>query len=120
MERADWTGEFPGSVVVTDAGGTILYMNGRAAETFASEGGSALVGRDVREVHPPAARVKVDRLFETKRLNAYTIEKNGVRKLVYQSPWFSGGEFAGFVELSLPIPADMPHFVRGTKAGGTS
>lgn len=120
MEGTGWTGEFPGSVVVTDADGTILYMNLRAAETFASEGGADLVGRDVREVHPPAARVKVDQLFETRRLNAYTIEKNGTRKLIYQSPWYSGGEFAGYVELSLPIPADMPHFVRGAKTGGTT
>lgn len=120
MGGADWTGEFPGSVVVTGPDGTILYMNGRAAETFAAEGGADLVGRDVREVHPPAARAKVDGLFETRRLNAYTIEKNGTRKLVYQSPWYSGGEFAGYVELSLPIPADMPHFVRGARAGGTS
>lgn len=90
MEGRDWTDEFPASVVVTGADGTILYMNGRAAATFAAEGGAALVGHDVRDCHPPAAREKVEELFATRRLNAYTIEKNGVRKLIYQSPWYDG------------------------------
>jgi hypothetical protein len=32
--------------------------------------------------------------------------------LVYQSPWYAYGEYAGFVELVLEVPAQMPHFVR--------
>ncbi len=44
--------------------------------------------------------------------NIYSIEKNGVKKLIFQSPWFKNGEYAGFVELSLEIPFEMPHFVR--------
>ena len=28
-------------------------------------------------------------------------------------PWFEGGVFAGFVEISVPIPDDLPHFERG-------
>ena len=35
-----------------------------------------------------------------------------MRKLIYQSPWYRDGAYAGFVELSLEIPAEMPHFVR--------
>jgi hypothetical protein len=45
--------------------------------------------------------------------NVYTIEKNGVKKLIYQAPWYENGEYRGFVELSLEIPFDLPHFVRG-------
>jgi hypothetical protein len=41
--------------------------------------------------------------------NVYTIEKNGVKKLIYQSPWYYNGEYAGFVELSLEIPFEMEH-----------
>ena len=40
------------------------------------------------------------------------IEKNGVKKIIYQSPWYKEGEYAGFVELSLEIPLEMPHFIR--------
>ena len=44
--------------------------------------------------------------------NVYTIEKGGVKKLIYQAPWYQDGEYRGIVELSLPIPFVMPHFVR--------
>ena len=44
--------------------------------------------------------------------NVYTIEKNGVKKLIAQVPVTMNGEFAGYVELSLEIPFEMPHFVR--------
>ena len=54
-------------------------------------------------------------LLASQQPNAYTIEKSGVKKLIYQAPWFKGGEFQGLVELSLPIPFDMPHFVRTPK-----
>ena len=54
-------------------------------------------------------------MLKNHNLNAYTIEKNGVKKLVYQSPWFENGEFAGYIELSMELPAEMPHFVRQPK-----
>jgi len=44
--------------------------------------------------------------------NIYTVEKDGIKKLIYQSPWFNDGQYAGFVELSLEVPFEMPHFVR--------
>jgi hypothetical protein len=47
-----------------------------------------------------------------KRQNIYTIEKNGVKKLIYQTPWYQDGQYAGFIELSLEIPFEMPHFIR--------
>ena len=37
----------------------------------------------------------------------------GIKKLIYQSPWYDNGVYAGFVELSLPVPHAMPHFIRG-------
>ena len=43
---------------------------------------------------------------------AYTIEKNGVKKLIYQIPWYENGEFMGLVEFSLEIPFEMPHYIR--------
>ena len=51
-------------------------------------------------------------MLKNPRTNAYTIEKNGIKKLIYQSPWFEKDEFMGFVELSLEIPFEMPNFVR--------
>ena len=108
----DWIQEFDGAVTVCDPDGVILYMNDRAARTFERWGGRGLVGRSLIDCHPEPARSKLVHLMEHRQKNAYTIEKAGVRKLIYQVPWFDRGTYAGFVELSLELPADMPHFVR--------
>ena len=107
-----WTDEFPGAVTVCDRDGIILDMNDRSAKTFEADGGRALVGTNLLTCHPEPSRSKMADLLANPRVNAYTIEKRGVRKLIYQAPWYRDGEAQGIVELSLEIPADMPHFVR--------
>ena len=62
-----------------------------------------------------AQKLSIDNIFHNEKLNAYTIEKNGVKKLIYQVPWYDGEEFGGLIEFSLPIPFDMPHYVRQPK-----
>lgn len=110
--QRDWVEEFPVAITVCGMDGTILEMNTKSEATFAKDGGKALVGTDVRACHPPAARAKLDGLLATGKTNAYTIEKNGVKKLIYQAPWFKDGKTAGIVEMSLEIPENMPHFKR--------
>jgi hypothetical protein len=44
--------------------------------------------------------------------NVYTIEKDGVRKLVYQSPWYEGGAYRGLVEVAVILPFVVPHLGR--------
>lgn len=51
-------------------------------------------------------------MFEKKYINTYTIEKNGVKKLIYQFPWEDKNGFAGYVELSMELPEKIPHFKR--------
>ena len=108
-----WIKEFPAAVTVCDTEGIILEMNEKAAKTFEADGGYNLVGSNMLDCHPGLSRQKTERLLAAKVKNVYTIEKNGVKKLIYQSPWYKDGEYAGFVELSLEIPVEMPHFVRG-------
>jgi PAS domain-containing protein len=108
----EWDTEFPGAVTVCDRDGIIVAMNHRAAATFEADGGRALVGRNLLDCHPEPSRTLVADLLANPRKNVYTIEKRGVKKLIYQSPWYRDGVCAGLVELSLEIPADMPHFVR--------
>jgi len=112
MTEHSWVEEFPGAVTVCDTRGIILEMNARSAATFAADGGRALVGKDLRDCHPEAAREKLERLLGTQQPNVYTIRKGNVRKIIYQSPWYRDGQFAGIVELSLEIPDVMPEFVR--------
>ncbi|MGD0751701.1 MAG: PAS domain-containing protein [Anaerolineales bacterium] len=108
-----WVKEFPAGVTVCDADGTIIEMNDRAARIFEEDGGRALIGKNVFDCHSEPARSKCMRLLETRQRNVYTIEKKGVKKLIYQSPWYQNGAYAGFIELSLEIPFELPHFVRG-------
>ncbi len=112
MGRHEWVNEFPGAVTVCDPLGVILEMNDRAAEVFAADGGKALIGTNLLDCHPEPSRTTLRQMLEAERANVYTIEKNGVKKLIYQVPWTRDGAYAGFVELGLEIPFEMPHFVR--------
>lgn len=108
----EWIKEFPAAITVCDKNGVLLEMNDKAAKVFESDGGYKLIGSNMLDCHPEPARSKADRLLAAKEKNVYTIEKKGIKKFIYQSPWFIDGEFAGFVELSLEIPYELPHFVR--------
>jgi transcriptional regulator with PAS, ATPase and Fis domain len=112
MADSLWVEQFPGAITVVDWSGVILAMNDRAAATFADDGGRALVGKSIFDCHPEPARSKLREVLESRRSNVYTIEKRGVRKLIYQAPWYRHGQYAGLVELSLEIPEQVPHFVR--------
>ena len=107
-----WIKEFSTAITVCDAEGIILEMNDKAAKTFEADGGYELIGSNMLDCHPGLSRQKTERLLAARVKNVYTIEKNGIKKLIYQSPWYKEGEYAGFVEISLEIPAEMPHFIR--------
>jgi len=104
-----WIREFPAAVTVCDRDGIILEMNDKSARTFASDGGYDLVGRNLLDCHPEPARTKLVGMLAGGRPNTYTIEKNGLKKLIHQTPWFRDGRYAGFVEFSFEIPVDLPH-----------
>jgi transcriptional regulator with PAS, ATPase and Fis domain len=109
---ADWVREFRGAVTVCDREGIVLSMNAAAGKVFAKWGGEALVGKSLLDCHPGPARAKLLDLLRHEQTNVYTIEKNGVKKLIYQGPWYHDGRCMGLVELSLEIPFEPPHFVR--------
>ncbi len=112
MSDHAWIKEFPAAITVCDANGILLEMNDRAARTFEKDGGYALLGKNILDCHPEPSRTKTQRLLAAHEKNVYSIEKNGIKKLIFQSPWFSNNEYAGFVELSMEIPFELPHFVR--------
>ncbi|MEG1556266.1 MAG: diguanylate cyclase [Bacteroidales bacterium] len=104
--------ETPFAVTICDKNGNILEMNDKSVNTFVKDGQS-IIGNSLLKCHPEPARTKLLALLENHEINAYTIEKNGVKKLIYQSPWYENGEFMGYIELSMEIPFEMNHFVRG-------
>lgn len=113
MELPAWIDGMDVAVTVCDREGIIVYMNGKSAQTFAADGGRALLGKNLMDCHPEPAREKICRIMATGISNSYTIEKNGVKKLIHQVPWLEKGVIAGLVEFSLVIPLDLPHYVRG-------
>jgi len=112
MTRHAWVEEFAAAVTVSDVRWKIVEMNAKAAKTFEKDGGKKLIGTNVLDCHPEPARSKLRAIMESRKPNVYTIEKAGVKKLIYQAPWYKGGKYAGVVELSFEIPFEMPHFVR--------
>ena len=105
-----WAEQMNCAVTVCDAEGVILYMNEKARATFASHGD--LIGRNLFGCHSPESSAKIHHMLATGESNAYTISKQGQRKMIYQTPWRIEGRIAGMVEISMVIPEDMPHYVR--------
>lgn len=101
-------------------------MNYKAGKVFKKYGGLKLIGQSVLDCHPGAVRKKLVRILKSRKPNTYTIDlpassrarqagKKGIRKLIFQSPWYLKGRYKGFVELSFQIPVKMSHFIRGLK-----
>lgn len=100
------------AITVCDQEGKLVHMNDKSRQTFQEDRSEDLLGKNALECHPPAAQAKLRQLLLDHSTHAYTIEKNGQNKLIYQTPWYSEGKFAGFVELSLILPPEMPHYNR--------
>ena len=93
-----WADGMNCAVTVCDTEGVILYMNEKARATYIRHGN--LIGSNLFGCHEGGS-------------NAYTIEKQGVRKMIYQTAWRTGDKVGGLVEISMEIPAEMPHYIRG-------
>ncbi len=112
-ELPDWAYGMNCAVTVADANCTIIYMNERSRATFAARGGTDLIGHNLMDYHNDRSRAIIRRLLDEGGTNAYTIEKEGVRKMIFQSAWRDAqGKVAGLVEFSMVIPDDMPHYIR--------
>lgn len=98
------------AVTVCDTEGVIMYMNEKSRETFAKHGD--MVGKNLMGCHNERSRAIIRHMLDTGEANCYTIEKRGVRKMIYQTPWRKDGKVAGLVEISMVIPDEMPHYVR--------
>ena len=100
------------AVTVCDVEGIILYMNDKSMKTFEKYGGKDLIGQNILDCHPDSAQAMIHEMLLHHKDNSYTIEKNGIKKIIHQTPWFEGGAFKGFMELSIEIQFDMPNFIR--------
>lgn len=105
--------DFPSAVTITDLDSKVIYMNKKSIQTFEKDGGANLIGKSIIDCHKPESNLIIERMLTTGESNTYTIEKNGLKKLIHQSPWFLDGKVGGLIELSIILPEKMEHFVRG-------
>lgn len=103
------------AITVCDVEGNIIDMNYHSTEVNAKPGDKSLIGKNVLDCHPPVARAKVLELLREGKQNIYTIVRGDVKKIIFQTPWYDQGQFAGLIEFSFEIPFDMPNFVRQPK-----
>jgi len=113
MSAQNWFNEVPFAITVCDTKGIVLEMNEKSALTFSKDGGKTLIGKSLLDCHSEKSKTMIVEMMQSEMVNIYTIEKNGQKKLIYQCPWYAEGKMAGLVELSLVLPNDIPHFVRG-------
>lgn len=107
----DWAWGMNCAVTVCDNNCDIIYMNQRSRETFARHGD--LIGHNLMDYHNDRSKEIIRRLLATGGQNCYTIDKQGVRKMIFQTAWRrNDGSVGGLVELSMVIPSEMPHYVR--------
>ncbi len=108
----DYLNEVNAAVTVCDMNGTIIYMNDRSGEVFQNDGGKMLIGQSLFDCHPEPALSTLKKLLATGETNIYTIEKNGRKKIIFQSPWRNNNVVGGMIEMSFELPEVMEHFVR--------
>jgi hypothetical protein len=103
------------AVTICAKDGTIMDMNGKSRKTFLKPGQDEIIGKNVLDCHPEPARSMLADMLENPRTNVYTVEKEGLKKLIFQTPWLDGGEYAGFMDLSMVLPENIPNRVRVPK-----
>ncbi|MDE6877104.1 PAS sensor protein [Alistipes sp. UBA6068] len=102
-----WNDELDCAVTVCDTEGVVLYQNRRSREVNGD-----VQGRSLIPCHNERSRAIIRRLLDEGGRNVYTIQKRGVRKLIYQTAWRQNGVVGGLVEYSMELPDPMPHYVR--------
>lgn len=105
-----WAEGLSCGVTVCDLDANILYQNAKARKIFSSYGD--LTGKNIKNCHTGRSWEIITSMIQNGTSNSYTIEKNGVKKLIHQTPWYSEGKIAGLVEFSIELPQDLPHYVR--------
>ncbi len=103
----DYFKEINCAVTVSDTEGLVLYQNDKSIAVNGDVRGQSMI-----PCHNERSRAIIRQLIEEGGTNAYTIEKKGIRKLIYQTVWRENDLVRGLIEYSLEIPAHLPHYIR--------
>ena len=103
----EWAKSMNCNVTVCDTEGKIIFMNEKSIAMYGN-----IIGNNLFKCHNPHSQEKIKELLATGGTNIYTIEKNGIKKMIYQTAWFEDGVVGGLTEITFEIPEEMPHFIR--------
>lgn len=106
--KSPWPEELDCAITVCDTECIVTYQNARSLAVNGNMGEKSII-----PCHNDHSREIIRRLLAEGGRNVYTIDKRGVRKLIYQTAWREKGEVRGLVEFSMEIPVEMPCFNRG-------
>lgn len=112
MDSNKYWDEFPSAVTICDTEAVVVYMNRKAESTFEKWGGRALIGKSLFGCHSERSCEMIRQILTDGVANTYTIEKNGKKKLIHQTPWFENNKLAGITEISIELPEGMRHIKR--------
>jgi hypothetical protein len=103
-----WAKEVNFAITVSDINDNIIYMNDKSNATFPD----IKVGDNLKNCHSNKSNEVINKIKENNIDNIYTIQKGGVKKLIYQTPWYINGIVSGIIELSIVLLDNMPHYNR--------
>lgn len=108
----DWAESVSFAVTICNENADVIYMNAKSRLTFEKHGD--MIGKNLKDCHPPHAWAKIQHLLATGESNSYHILKEGVKKFIHQTPWYKPGSSkpAGLVEISVVIPLEIPCYER--------
>lgn len=108
----DYLKELPAAITICDTDGKIIYLNEKASEVFHDDGGYNLIGQNLFACHSNDSIEKIKLILKEEKPNSYTIEKNGIKKFIYQTPFYENKTLKGLIEFSFEIPFELQHFNR--------
>ncbi|MBQ6268875.1 MAG: PAS domain-containing protein [Bacteroidetes bacterium] len=100
--------EIDAAITICDLNFKIVYMNNKSKNTFQNK----KIGDDILACHNPHSIEIMNNIISTKKANVYSIDKNGIKKIIYQTPWLENNEVKGLIEFSFVVPVDMPNYKR--------
>jgi hypothetical protein len=103
-----WAESMDVRVIVCDLNGIIVYMNATAALEMKKYGGRVLEGKSLFDCHNSISNEIISEMLSKPSVNIYIVDKDGHRKLIRQFPWIENGEQKGIIEISFPVPTEIP------------
>lgn len=94
----NWADDTNCAVTVCDTEGVVIYQNKQSISVNGEYRGKSML-----PCHNERSKGIIARILEKGDTNAYTIEKKGIRKMIYQTAWRrEDGTVGGIIELSMP------------------